>query len=382
MSEKNYYSILGLNKNAKIDEIKKAFRKLALKYHPDKNYGNQESERKFKEINEAYEILKDEKKRAAYDRHGSSAFEQGGTTDFSTHGSGFEDFTDVFGDIFGDFMGRNRKTSSTAEASESKYRGSDLRYNVEITLENAYRGLSQNIRFRTFCKCIECNGYGTQSTVGASLCSSCRGSGKVRYQQGFFMIEKTCAACSGSGSIIRNPCRRCRGEGRYKKEKNLLINIPKGVQNGDKIKISGEGESGIRNARAGDLYIYVAIKPHEFYQREGSDLYCSAPATMITSVLGGYIQIPTIDGNVAKVYIPAGTQYGTKLRVQKKGMPNPESSRYGDIYVNINVELPVNISIAQKELLEKFDSINQSGTNPKTESFFTKVKKFVSDFNN
>ena len=378
MAEKNYYKTLGVNKDASADEIKKAFRKLALKHHPDKNQGNKESEKKFKEINEAYEILKDDQKRAAYDKYGSAGFQNSGGG-FHSQAGGFEDFADVFGDIFGDFMGRG--SSSPKQQRENQFRGSDLRYNTEITLENAYKGLNRNIKFRTAVKCDECDGKGTKAKTGTTTCNTCNGSGKVRYQQGFFMIEKVCTSCSGSGVIIKDPCKTCKGEGRYEKEKNLSIHIPKGINNGAKIRISGEGEAGVRGAASGDLYIHISVKPHEFYQRDNANLHCSVPIKMTTAVLGGYIEIPTIDGNIAKINVPAGTQFGTKLRMQNKGMPIMNSSRNGDIYVNVNVELPIKVTSKQKELLEEFAKINQTGANPKSEGFFDKVKNFVSDFN-
>ncbi len=378
MAEKNYYKILGVNKDASADDIKKAFRKLALKHHPDKNQGNKESEKKFKEINEAYEILKDDQKRAAYDKYGSAGFQNSGGG-FHSQAGGFEDFADVFGDIFGDFMGRG--SSSPKQQRENQFRGSDLRYNTEITLENAYKGLNRNIKFRTAVKCDECDGKGTKAKTGITTCNTCHGSGKVRYQQGFFMIEKVCTSCSGSGVMIKDPCKTCKGEGRYEKEKNLSIHIPKGIDNGAKIRVSGEGEAGVRDAASGDLYIHISVKPHEFYQRDNANLHCSVPIKMTTAVLGGYIEIPTIDGNIAKINVPAGTQFGTKLRMQNKGMPIMNSSRNGDIYVNVNVELPIKVTSKQKELLEEFGKINQTGANPKSEGFFDKVKNFVSDFN-
>ena len=378
MAEKNYYKILGVNKDASADDIKKAFRKLALKHHPDKNQGNKESEKKFKEINEAYEILKDDQKLAAYDKYGSAGFQNSGGG-FHSQAGGFEDFADVFGDIFGDFMGRG--SSSPKQQRENQFRGSDLRYNTEITLENACKGLNRNIKFRTAVKCDECDEKGTKAKTGTTTCNTCHGSGKVRYQQGFFMIEKVCTSCSGSGVMIKDPCKTCKGEGRYEKEKNLSIHIPKGIDNGAKIRVSGEGEAGVRGAASGDLYIHISVKPHEFYQRDNANLHCSVPIKMTTAILGGYIEIPTIDGNIAKINVPAGTQFGTKLRMQNKGMPIMNSSRNGDIYVNVNVELPIKVTSKQKELLEEFGKINQTGANPKSEGFFDKVKNFVSDFN-
>ena len=379
MAEKDYYNILGVAKNASADEIKKAFRQLALKHHPDKNQGNKESENKFKELNEAYEILKDEQKRAAYDRYGSAGAQNMGAGGFHSQAgaAGFEDFADVFGDIFGDFMGRRSGSGSQQRAKES--RGSDLRYNTEVTLEEAYRGVKRNIKFKAQSHCDVCDGSGAKSKSGSVNCATCHGYGKVRYQQGFFMIEKTCATCSGAGVTIKDPCSKCRGQGRYEQEKNLSVQIPVGIDDGAKIKVSREGEAGIRGAKAGDLYIYVSVKTHDFYQREDENLHCSVPIKMVTAILGGIIEIPTIDGNIAKINITPGTQSGAKLRLQGKGMPVMKTSRCGDLYVHINVELPVKVTSEQKELLEKFDQINQIGSNPKTESFFSKVKSFVSD---
>jgi molecular chaperone DnaJ len=378
MAEKDYYKTLGVDRAASSDEIKKAFRKLALKHHPDKNQGNKESEKKFKELNEAYEILKDDQKRAAYDRYGSSGAQNMGAGGFQSQAGGFEDFADIFGDIFGDFMGkRSGPNAQQKRAKES--RGSDLKYNTEITFEEAYTGVKRNIKFRAQSHCNMCDGEGTKSKNGTTNCATCRGSGKVRYQQGFFMIEKTCTTCSGSGVTIKDPCSKCKGQGRCEEEKNLSVQIPQGIDTGTKIKVSKEGEAGVRGGAAGDLYIYVSIKPHDFYERDHEHLHCSVPIKMTTAILGGSVEIPTIDGNIAKINITAGTQSGAKLRLQGKGMPIMQTSRYGDLYVHINVELPVKITAKQKELLEEFNTINQSGANPKTESFFSKVKSFVSD---
>lgn len=376
MTDNGYYKTLGVDKNASSDEIKKAFRKLALKYHPDKNKGNKEAEGKFKKINEAYEVLKDEQKRAAYDRYGSAGSQNGGARGgFHSSAGGFEDFADVFGDIFGDFAGR--RASSPRQQRERELRGSDLRYNTEISLEDSYKGLKRNIKFRTASTCEICEGKGTKSKSGNINCTICHGSGKVRYQQGFFMIEKTCATCSGLGTVIKDPCGKCKGQGRYEKEKSLSVQIPAGIDSGSKIRIAREGEAGIRGAEAGDLYIYVSVKPHEFYQRERENLHCPVPIKMTTAILGDAIEIPTIDGNMAKVNIVPGTQVGAKLRLRGKGMPIMKTANYGDLYIHLNIELPIKITSKQKELLKEFDRINQSGTNPKTESFFTKIKNFV-----
>lgn len=374
MNKKNFYEVLKVNKDASNHEIKKSFRKLALKYHPDKNQGNKESEKRFKEINEAYETLKDSKKRSHYDKYGNS--------DFQNFNNGFhtEDingFSDVFGDIFNDFMGTR---SSAKKKKDNKTRGADLRYNTEITLEEAYKGLKKYIKFFTAVKCETCNGIGTSDKKTNINCSACNGNGKVRYQQGFFMIEKICSHCSGSGIKIKFPCNMCRGKGRYKKEKNLFVYLPKGINNGAKIKITGEGEAGENGGEPGNLYVYVTIKNHEFYSRSDVDLNCSVPIKMTTAILGGMIEIPTIDGSIVKINIAEGTQFGTKLRIQNKGMPVLNSTRKGDMYVEIHVELPIKITEKQRQLLRLFEKYNQKGSTPKTESFFTKIRNFMKDF--
>jgi molecular chaperone DnaJ len=378
MASKDYYKTLGVSKSASSDEIKKAFRKLALKYHPDKNQGDNKSEDKFKEINEAYETLKDNKKRSVYDKYGSAGAQAGSRAGgFHGQAGGFNDFADIFGDIFGDFTGGGAR--SRRQENSKEFRGSDLQYNTTITLEDAYKGLKHNIKFRTETLCETCSGSGTKSKSGSATCHTCNGIGKVRHQQGFFMIEKTCGTCSGDGVVIKDPCNKCRGSGRYEKDKSLSISIPAGIDSGVKLKITGEGEAGIRGARAGDLYVHITVKRHEFYQRDGEDLHCSVPIKMTTAVLGGTIEVPTIDGSIAKVNIMHGTQYGSKLRLNGKGMPFMKSSRLGNLYIHINVELPVKVTSKQKKLLEEFDVMNEGGSNPKTEGFFAKVKNFVSD---
>jgi molecular chaperone DnaJ len=375
MENKDYYKTLGVAKDADAATIKKSFRKLAMQYHPDRNKGDKGSEKKFKEINEAYEILKDDQKRAAYDRYGTANFQN--TGGFHGQAGGFDDISDVFGDIFGDFMGGGRR-SSRPEAQQN-LRGSDLKYNTSITLEEAYKGLKRKIKFTTLSACGDCNSKGSKSDKGNKPCSACRGSGKQRMQQGFFMIEKTCQTCAGMGTVISDPCNKCHGQGRVQKEKNLVVDIPAGVDDGARIRLSGEGEAGIRGAQSGDLYIGVGVKEHEFYQRERSNLYCEIPIKMVTAILGGEVEIPTLDGKIAKISIPAETQPGSKLRLKGKGMTAIRSVRHGDLYININVELPKKVSARQKELLQEFDKLNQTGANPETDSFFAKVKNFVAD---
>ncbi len=380
MSGKDYYELLGVSKSASKDEIKRAFRKLAMKYHPDKNQGDPEAEKKFKEINQAYEVLKDDKKKEAYDKFGTTDFQNsGGFGGFDSQGaSGFEDLGDIFGDIFGDFMGGRggRKKSSSAN-----FAGSSLKYSLEITLEEAYLGCTKNISFKSHVKCDLCNASGSSDSSGSTRCSSCGGSGKVRYQQGFFMIEKTCHSCAGAGVVIKNPCKKCHGQGRYQKNRDISVKIPAGISEGERIRLFKEGEAGIRGGASGDLFISISVKRHDFYEREERDLHCVATIKMTSAILGDKIEIPTLDGHVANVVIPSGTQHNTKLRLKDKGMPVTKSTARGDLYVHIKVEMPVNISEKQKELIEQFDSLSKSDHSPKSESFLSKVKSFISDIN-
>jgi len=374
MENKDYYKTLEIAKDADSAAVKKAFRKLAMQHHPDRNKGDKGSEKKFKEINEAYEVLKDDQKRAAYDKYGTANFQNTGGS--HRHEGGFDDLSDVFGDIFGDFIGGGGRRSSRSEAQQ-KLRGSDLKYSTVISLEEAYEGLKRKIKFSALFSCSPCNSKGSKSNAGNKQCYSCRGSGKQRMQQGLFMIEKTCQTCAGMGTIISDPCSQCRGHGRFQKETNLVVDIPAGIDDEARIKLQGKGEAGIRGAQSGDLYISISIKEHEFYQRERSNLYCEIPIKMVTAILGGDVEIPTLDGKVAKISIPPKTQSGSKLRLKGKGMPVVRSAYHGDLYININVELPNKVSIKQKELLQEFDKLNQMGANPETDSFFAKVKNFV-----
>jgi molecular chaperone DnaJ len=375
MDNKDYYRRLGIGQDADASVIKKAFRTKAMQYHPDRNRGDKTAEQKFKDINEAYEVLKDDSKKAAYDRYGTTNFQNAG----APHGGsgGFEDLSDVFGDIFGDFMGEGRRTRQSQEGHN--LRGSDLKYGMSITLENAYLGLKKKIRLSTLSACTGCNSRGSRSGTGNQKCRSCNGIGKQRVQQGFFMIEKTCSNCLGMGATINDPCNKCSGQGRMKKEREILINIPAGIDTGSRLRLSGEGEAGVRGAQAGDLYIDIDVKEHDFYQRDRNDLHCEVPMKMVTAILGGEVKIPTLDGKVAKISIPPETQPGSKLRLRGKGMSAARSTRHGDLYVHVNVELPKKISTRQKELLQEFDGLNNSGSNPQTDSFFARVKNFVAD---
>ncbi|MDB2415104.1 molecular chaperone DnaJ [Rickettsiales bacterium] len=380
MSKRDYYDILGVNKDANADELKKSYRKQAMKYHPDRNPGDKEAEAKFKEAAEAYEILKDEQKRAAYDRYGHAAFENGGgSAGGGFGGAGFDPqshFGDIFGDLFGDFMGGRQAGGARAAAS----RGSDLRYNLSISLEEAFKGKQQQIKFTTSVGCSSCNSTGSKDKSAAAHCPTCNGAGKVRMQQGFFTIERTCTSCHGAGKVIKDPCNSCAGEGRIRKEKTLSVTIPEGVEDGTRIRLSGEGEVGPRNGPAGDLYIFVSVKDHDFFIREGNDLHCQVPIKMTTAALGGDVEVPVIEGTRAKLTVNPGAQSSDKLRLRGKGMSVMRSGgRRGDMYIHLQVETPVKLSKRQKELLEEFESLNGRGTNPEVEKFFKKVKKIWSD---
>ncbi len=379
MSKRDYYEILGVSKNSSQDEIKKSYRKLAMQFHPDRNPGNKEAEAKFKEATEAYEILKDEQKKAAYDQFGHQAFEQGGGGR-GGHGQGFEgfDFNDVFSnfsDIFGDFGGGGGRSSKKRSAAQ---RGSDVRYNLEISLEDAFRGVSEKISFTIPSSCASCNGQGSQSGEKASDCGNCKGSGKIRAQQGFFIVERTCGACAGTGQVIKNPCKICRGEGRVNKEKTLAVKIPAGVEEGNRIRLTGEGEAGSRGGPAGDLYVFVSIRKHQFFSRSGDDIHFEMPLKFTTATLGGSVEIPTIDGTKTKLQITEGAQNGDKFRLKSKGMNVMNSGgRRGDMYVKVNIETPVKISSEERELLQKLDKLMQSkASNPKSDGFFKKVSDF------
>lgn len=378
MAKEDYYKLLGVDRGAGKDELKKAYRKLAMKYHPDRNPGDKEAERKFKEVTEAYEVLKDEQKRAAYDQFGHSAFQGGGGSGGFGGGGfgGFEaegDFADIFSDLFGDFMGGGgrRQGGGTADL-----RGADLRYNLTIGLDEAYEGKQQKIQFATAVRCDGCKGQGTKNGKVPSNCGTCGGVGKIRAQQGFFTIEKTCTTCRGMGKVIEDPCNSCGGEGRVKKEKNLSVNIPAGVEDGTRIRLAEEGEVGVRGGTAGDLYIFVSIKEHSIFKRAGNDIHCEIPIRMTTAILGGNLEVPVVDGSKAKISIPAGTQTEQQFRLKGKGMPVMQSGgRYGDMYVHVRVEIPVKLSRKQKDLLKQFEEADSKGTHPESEGFFKRVRE-------
>ena len=374
MVEQDYYDILGVQKSANADEIKHAFRTKAMQYHPDRNPGDKEAEKKFKEINEAYEVLKDEQKRAAYDRYGKAAF-QNGMGGSGPFGGGFgfnaEDLSDVFSNIFSDFMGGGR-TSGRYEAR----RGSDLSYQLSITLEQAFHGIEKEITIKTTEPCQTCNGYGTADGKEAPVCETCKGTGKVRRQQGgFFVFETACPTCHGEGRVIKDKCKECNGLGVKRIQKTIKVKIPAGIEDNVRMRVSGEGEAGLRGAAKGDLYIYVNIEEHKLYERQGAHLYTAVPISMTCATLGGVIQIPGIDGRTLDVQIPEGTQTGAQIRLKGEGMPLANSSKRGDVFVVVKVETPMRLSKKQKELLEEFQRLSEEDAcQPETKKFFNKIK--------
>ncbi|WP_428927354.1 molecular chaperone DnaJ [Marinibacterium sp. SX1] len=378
MSKRDFYDVLGVSRTASADEIKKAYRKKAKELHPDRNADNPDAESQFKEANEAYEILKDADKKAAYDRFGHAAFEggmgggprpgaggMGGGADFQSA------FSDVFDDLFGDFMGGQRGGGGGRRAS----RGSDLRYNLRISLEEAFSGLQKTINVPTAVACSTCNGTGAEGGAEPVSCPTCSGMGKVRAQQGFFTVERTCPTCSGMGQIIKNPCRSCGGAGRVEKDRALSVNIPAGVETGTRIRLAGEGEAGLRGGPPGDLYIFIEVTRHELFERDGTNLYCKVPMSMAKAALGGSIEVPTIDGGRGRVQIPAGSQSGRQMRLRGKGMPALRGGGSGDMFIELAVETPVNLTSRQKELLQEFDELSEDN-NPAMKNFFSSVKSF------
>jgi len=372
---KDYYEILGVSKSATADELKSAYRKLALQYHPDKNPGNQEAEKKFKEINEAYNILKDDQKRAAYDRHGHNAFHGGGgrSGGHGFSGNPFEsagfDFSGGFSDIFEDLFGGGQGSGGRGS---TKVRGADLRYNVQVKLEEAFSGKTEEITFSAASKCDSCHGSGSQDSQ-KSTCSTCNGSGKIRSQQGFFAVERPCHACHGEGEIIKNPCKKCHGTGKVNKQRTLSVNIPQGVEDNTRIRLTGEGESGHRGGPSGDLYLFVSVKPHSLFKREGTDLQCKVPIKLSVAALGGEVEVPSIDGKVS-LTIPSGTQSGDKFRLKNKGMTKLRSTARGDLFVTVHVETPVKLNKKQIDLLKEFEKENSEQCNPESTGFFKKMR--------
>ncbi|ANT60597.1 molecular chaperone DnaJ [Salipiger sp. CCB-MM3] len=379
MSKRDYYELLGVAKGASADEIKKGYRKKAKELHPDRNADNPDAEAQFKEVNEAYEVLKDADKKAAYDRFGHAAFEGGmggsgrpGGGGFGQQGDFASAFSDVFDDLFGDFMGGGRGGGGGRTRAA---RGADLRYNLRVTLEEAYGGLQKTINVPTSVQCGECHGSGAEGGAEPVTCPTCSGMGKVRATQGFFTVERTCPTCSGLGQIIKNPCNACGGQGRVQKERSLSVNIPAGVETGTRIRLAGEGEAGMRGGPPGDLYIFIEVKKHEIFERESTELHCRVPVSMTTAALGGDIEVPTIDGGRSRVKIPAGSQSGRQMRLRGKGMPSLRGGGTGDMFIELAVETPVNLTSRQKELLREFEGQSEDN-NPESKSFFSSVKGF------
>ena len=372
MSKRDYYDVLGVQKNSSSEQIKAAYRKLAVKHHPDKNPGDKSSEEKFKEASEAYHVLSDKERKQNYDNFGHAAFENGaggrggfGNFDFSNH------FSDIFEDFFSDFGGGRGKRSR-----KSNFRGSDLRYDLSITLEEAYNGKKQDIKFSTSEKCNTCSGSGSKPGHDAGSCSMCGGHGQVRSSQGFFTVQQTCPQCSGTGEEITNPCNSCGGQGKKQASKRLSVTIPKGVDDGTRIRLAGKGEAGSRGAGSGDLYLFINVYSHELFKRSDENLFFEYPVSIADAALGTSLEIPTIDGAKAKIKIPAGTQSGKQFRLKGKGMPYMRGSGNGDLYVQVNTEVPVSLNKEQKELLEKFRKIENEKSNPSIKKFFQKAKSF------
>jgi molecular chaperone DnaJ len=379
MTKRCYYETLEVERTVEDGQLKVAFRKLAMKWHPDKNPGDQTSEVRFKEINEAYEVLKDPNKRAAYDRFGHAAFEQG----MGGGGQGFgTDFASTFSDIFEDLFGMGGGRRGGGARSSGRERGQDLRYNMEITLEEAYEGKTAQIRIPTPVTCEACSGTGAKPGTKPKVCATCGGAGKVRHAQGFFTLERTCPACHGRGQVIEDPCAECAGSGRIARERTLSVNIPGGVEDGTRIRLAGEGEAGVRGGPAGDLYIFLSLASHPFFQRDGADLYCRVPISMVTAALGGDFEVPTIQGDKSRVKIPAGTQSGGRFRLAGKGMPVLRAKQTGDMYVQVTVETPQKLNKKQRDLLAEFDRLSSKENQPESASFFSKVKEFLDGLGN
>jgi molecular chaperone DnaJ len=367
MAKRCYYEVLEVERVASDVQLKAAFRKLAMQYHPDRN-PDDDSEHKFKEINEAYEVLKDADKRAAYDRFGHAAFEHGGGAGGNFGADFGSAFSDLFEGIFG--MGGQRGRSG-------RERGADLRYNMEISLDEAFAGKAAQLRIPTSVACEACSGTGAKTGTKPKACPTCAGAGRIRHAQGFFTLERTCPACQGRGQVIDSPCPTCSGAGRVTRERMLSVNIPAGVEDGTRIRLSGEGEAGVRGGPGGDLYIFLSLAAHPFFQRDGADLHCRVPVSMVTAALGGDFEVPTIDGGKTRVKVPEGTQSGRRFRLQDKGMPVLRSKQTGDMYVQVVVETPQSLTKRQRELLNEFEKLSSQDTHPESTGFFGKVREFL-----
>lgn len=375
MAKRDYYEVLGVKRDADEAEIKKAYRRIAMKFHPDRNPDDKDAEEKFKEASEAYEILSDEQKRAAYDRMGHAAFEQGGGAGPGGFGGGgFGNFSDIFGDVFGDIFG-----GGGGRARGGPSRGSDLRYNLEIDLEEAVRGTTTRIRVPTLVACKPCDGSGAKPGSKPVTCKTCNGMGQVRMQQGFFAVQQACPTCRGRGTTISDPCTSCRGQGRVEEEKTLSVKIPPGVDNGDRIRLAGEGEAGMDGGPSGDLYVQINVRPHAIFERDGKNLYCEVPISIVDAALGGELEVPTLDGKVM-LKVPEETQTGKLFRLRGKGVVPVRGGQPGDLICKVTVETPVNLSKQQKDILRQFqESIEGTRHSPKKSSWFDGVKAFFED---
>jgi molecular chaperone DnaJ len=376
MSKRDYYEALGVSKDASERDIKKAYKRLAMKYHPDRTAGDKELETKFKEVKEAYEILTDPQKRQMYDQHGHAAFEQGGGGGHGGFGGGHGDFGDVFGDVFGDIFG-----GGGGRRQSRQQRGSDLRYNMDLSLEEAVRGKEVEIKVPTWVGCEPCDGSGAKAGSKPKTCTTCHGAGQVQMRQGFFAVQQTCPTCQGQGQIISDPCKSCYGEGRVEKTKTLSVKIPAGVDTGDRIRLAGEGEAGLNGAGTGDLFVQVHVKDHKIFQRDGTNLYCDVPIGFTTAALGGEIEVPTLGGR-ANLKIPSETQSGRTFRLRGKGVKSVRGGPVGDLLCKVIIETPVNLNDKQKDLLNQFEETMSGKTSknrPKEQGFFDGVKKFFDD---
>jgi molecular chaperone DnaJ len=376
MAKRDFYEVLGVARTASAEDLKKAYRAKAKEFHPDRNADNPQAESQFKEINEAYDTLKDADKKAAYDRYGHAAFEGGRGNGGGAAGYGQGDFasafSDVFEDLFGDFMGGR---GGAAAGRSRAQRGSDLRYNLRVSLEEAFRGIQKTITVPASVACEVCRGTGAEGGAEPVTCPTCSGMGKVRAQQGFFTVERTCPTCGGAGQIVKNPCRACGGAGRIEKERALSVNIPAGVETGTRIRLAGEGEAGLRGGPTGDLYIFIEVREHPIFQRDGQHLFCRVPVSIATAALGGEVEVPTIDGGKSRVKVPPGSQTGKQMRLRGKGMPALRGGGTGDMLIEMAVETPVNLTSRQKDLLREFEKLSEDN-NPESSSFFSKVKTF------
>lgn len=376
MAKRDYYDLLGVTKGADETELKKAYRKKAMELHPDRNKDNPNAESQFKEVNEAYDVLKDPNKKAAYDRFGHAAFDGagGGGQRAGGFNPGNADFASAFSDVFEDLFGGGFGGGG-GQRGKRAARGSDLRYNLSVTLEEAYNGKQATLTVPSSVICDTCNGTGAEGGAEPTTCPTCSGLGKVRAQQGFFTVERTCPTCNGRGQIIKNPCVTCSGQGRVQKTRSLNVNVPPGVETGTRIRLAGEGEAGVRGGPSGDLYIFIEVADHEIFERDGQNLFCRIPVSMTTAALGGEMEAPTLDGGRARVKVPAGVQSGKQLRLRGKGMPALRGTAFGDLYIELAVETPVNLNERQRDLLQQFEEEAQNN-NPNSQDFFSKVKSF------